>query len=458
MFCFNHFFELLVLLVPLVPGFTHPGLLVTNNDINRIKKTLDVKKDPWLVSWSKLTSMESTSASYTNNAVSTVDRTTQGSTPSNADRKKRQRLLFRFDGRFPATPRMPTPRDKLHSIGANDEQYLVAGLQGHELANAGELLRDYPPFVSGGGQAKFFNMMTSLFLEKNLFFLNHHAGSEHIVNHFFANWEFANLASAMAISVLTDNQTVWEYSIEYFKNGVGNGAINNAVTNIVLEPGTGNPLGQDKSQVVIKIPSYWALLDSRHGIKQKISCLQQQSHSSWIRLISLATLISLSAVYFARYNLGNDVPFERYTNGLVSFSQISSASRGAVRPAWDLLYNHYIVTKNQKAPILEGMNQERALLGKEAGIMTRWAGAPRCTGWTGSDVTRTANIAVTSASLIPSSALPVASSAISSSSVLTIITPTHTPSGHRHHHHSHYSSSTSTSTPVPPQNVCYAPA
>jgi hypothetical protein len=161
--------------------------------------------------------------------------------------------------------------------------------------------------------------------------------------------------------------------------------------------------------------------------------------------------------------LGNDVPFEPYTNGLVSFSQISSASRGAVRQARDLLYNHYVVTKNQKAPwttefffkkkniwsILEGMNQERALLGKEAGIMTRLDG---------SDVMRAANIAVTSASLIPSSALPVASSAISSSSVLTIITPTHTPSGHRHHHHSHYSSSTSTSTPVPPQNVCYVPA
>lgn len=255
MFCFSHFFKLLVLLVPLVLGFTHPGLLVTNNDINRIKQKLDAQKDPWLVSWSKLTSMESASASYTNNAVSSVDRTTQGSTPSNADRLWHDAaaaftlaLRWRISGNTSyadtAVKILTAWSDKLHSIGANDEQYLVAGLQGHELANAGELLRDYPPFVSGGGQAKFFNMMTSLFLEKNLFFLNHRAGSEHIVKHFFANWELANLASAMAISVLTDNQTAWEYSIDYFKNGAGNGAINNAVTNIVLEPETGNPLGQ----------------------------------------------------------------------------------------------------------------------------------------------------------------------------------------------------------------------
>lgn len=259
MFCFNHFFKLFVLLVPLVSGFTHPGLLVTSNDINRIKQKLDAHKDPWLASWRQLISMKSASASYTNNAVSSVDRDTQGSTPPNADRLWHDAgaafalaLRWKISGDTSyadtAVNILTAWSDKLYSIGANDDQYLVAGLQGHELANVGELLRDYPPFVSGGGQAKFLNMMTSLFLEKNLFFLNHRDGSEHIVKHFFANWELANLASAMAISVLTDNQTAWEYSIDYFKNGAGNGAINNAVTNIVLEPETGNPLGQGQEE------------------------------------------------------------------------------------------------------------------------------------------------------------------------------------------------------------------
>lgn len=166
--------------------------------------------------------------------------------------------------------------------------------------------------------------------------------------------------------------------------------------------------------------------------------------------------------------MGNDVPFEPYTNGLVSFSQISSASRGAVRPAWELLYNHYVVIKNQKAPwTTEFLNKTLEHFGgyeSGAGAFGEGSGHYDSLGWGSllyrleeSDVARAANIAVSSASLIPSSALPVASSVISSSSVLTIITPTHTPSGHRHHHHSHYSSSTSTSTAVPPQNVCYAP-
>jgi hypothetical protein len=56
------------------------------------------------------------------------------------------------------------------------------------------------------------------------------------------------------------------------------------------------------------------------------------------------------AEYFARYNLGNDVPFVPYTNGIVSYTEISSASRGAIRPTWELLYNHYVIRKGMDAP------------------------------------------------------------------------------------------------------------
>lgn len=59
---------------------------------------------------------------------------------------------------------------------------------------------------------------------------------------------------------------------------------------------------------------------------------------------------NLRAEYFARYNLGEDVPFEPYTNGIVSYTAISSASRGAIRPAWEILYNHYAVIKGLDAP------------------------------------------------------------------------------------------------------------
>lgn len=106
--------------------------------------------------------MEYASASYPNHAVSSVDRDTQGSTPFNADLLWHDTaaafaLALRWkisgDSSYADTAAqiLTAWSDKLHSIGSNDDQYLVAGLQGHELANAGELLRDYAPFVSRGG-------------------------------------------------------------------------------------------------------------------------------------------------------------------------------------------------------------------------------------------------------------------------------------------------------------------
>lgn len=63
--------------------------------------------------------------------------------------------------------------------------------------------------------------------------------------------------------------------------------------------------------------------------------------------------VSISAEYYARYNLGNDVPFEPYTNGIVSYIEVSSASRGAYRPTWELLYAHYAQIKGLDAPWTE---------------------------------------------------------------------------------------------------------
>jgi hypothetical protein len=51
------------------------------------------------------------------------------------------------------------------------------------------------------------------------------------------------------------------------------------------------------------------------------------------------------AEYVAKYNLGNTVPYTTYTNSDVTQTVISDASRGDIRPMWELLYNHYGVLK-----------------------------------------------------------------------------------------------------------------
>lgn len=65
-------------------AFVHPGLLVNEVDITRIKTKLDAQRDPWLSSWNDLISLEYSSASYTNNAVPVVYRDDEGTNTANA--------------------------------------------------------------------------------------------------------------------------------------------------------------------------------------------------------------------------------------------------------------------------------------------------------------------------------------------------------------------------------------
>jgi len=362
------FIYFVILFVPKVYSFAHPGLLVTNSDIDRAKSKIDAKKDPWLSSWNKLTSIRYSSASYTPNAVASIDRGKNGRLLWR-DAAAAFNLALRWkisgDNQYAdASARILVAwASQLKTLDGGDDKYLTTGLQGHQLANAAELLRDYPPF-SKNGLASVTRMMTTLILPLNIKFLNHLEPAEHNHRHFFANWELSNVASAMAIGVLADNKTYWDFAINYFKTGSGNGAIENAITNIVKEPGTGKPLGQGQEagrdqghaglalQLLAVIGQQaWNQGEDLFGYDNNRILLKyvNKLHPLLLKIL-LIFIYFTSAEYYARYNLGYDVPFSPYTNYIVHYSVVSPAARGAVRPTWELLYSHYAVVKRLEAP------------------------------------------------------------------------------------------------------------
>ncbi|GAB1214140.1 hypothetical protein ATERTT37_003300 [Aspergillus terreus] len=290
---------------------------------------------------------ESPGSSYSPNAVSDIDRPTNGDVlwhdaAAAFNLALRWRVTREEKYAKAASAILTAWGHTLTTFSGGDDRYLSAGLQGYELANAAELLRDYAPFVQDGWDA-FANMAVNVILPLNLRFLNHEEPSEHNVLHFFANWELAQLASIQAISVLTENQTAWDYAIDYFKSGDGNGAIRNAISNLVEEPETGTLLGQGQESG----------RDQGHSAldQQLLAAIGQQAWNQGEDLFAFNdSLILRGAEYFARYNLGHDVPFEAYTNGIVSYTDISAASRGATRPTWELLYAHYVHIKGLEAP------------------------------------------------------------------------------------------------------------
>jgi hypothetical protein len=244
----------LVALLPLASGFVHPGLLVTDSDITRAQQKIKANADPWTASWNVLTRLRFSDASYTPSPASTVYRSDwDGNTANAEDLWHDVAAAFNLALRWKissnttfadtASNILHAWATKLTALGGGDDKYLTAGLQGYQLANAAELLRDYEPFASKV-LPSVIDMANTIFIPMHYKWLRHEEPSQHNVLHFFANWELCNIASAMAMGVLTDNQTVWDFAVEYFKEGDGTGAINNAITDIVEEPGTGALLGQ----------------------------------------------------------------------------------------------------------------------------------------------------------------------------------------------------------------------
>ncbi|KAJ5822519.1 Chondroitin AC/alginate lyase [Penicillium robsamsonii] len=347
------FLPFVIPLLPLVAGFVHPGLLVSNSDITRTQKKIKANQDPWTISWNTLTSLSFSDASYTPSPVSVVYRSTWDDHTENAellwhdvaaafDLGLRWKISQNTSFADAASNILHAWAITLTAIDGGDDKYLTAGLQGYELANAAELLRDYQPFVDNVLPAVV-EMANNIFIPMHYRWLNHEEPSEHNVLHFFANWELCNIASAMAMAVITDNQTVWDFAVDYFKTGEGTGAINNAISNIVEEPGTGALLGQGQESG----------RDQGHSALdiQLLGVIGQQAWNQGEDLFAYNdSRILRGAEYFARYNLGNDVPFVYYTNGIVSHTEISSASRGAIRPTWELLYSHYVTMIGMDAP------------------------------------------------------------------------------------------------------------
>jgi hypothetical protein len=248
------FLSFVVPLLPLASGFVHPGLLVSDSDVARAQEKIKANQDPWTTSWNTLTGLSFSDASYTPSPVSHVYRSAWDNNAENAELLWHDvAAAFNLALRWKITQNVSfadTASNILHAwattlnaIDGGDDKYLTAGLQGYELANAAELLRDYEPFTANVLPAVV-EMANNIFVPMHYRWLNHEESSEHNILHFFANWELCNIASAMAMGVLTDNKTVWDFAVNYFKTGDGTGAINNAITNIVEEPGTGTLLGQ----------------------------------------------------------------------------------------------------------------------------------------------------------------------------------------------------------------------
>ncbi|HEX7599265.1 MAG TPA: alginate lyase family protein, partial [Polyangia bacterium] len=223
-------------------------------------------------------------------------------------------------------------------ITGDSNGQLRAGLYGYQLAAAAELMRDYSGWTASDW-ARLKDMMVTTFYATCSGFLQRHNGT--CFDHYWANWDLANMTTVLAVGVLTDDRAKVDEAVSYFKNGVGTGQVDRMVN--FLYPG--NPvLGQ--SQESGRDQGHATLVVALAGAFAKIAYDQGEDLFAYKdnKLLALAE-------YTAKYNLGEDVPWTNYTNCENSvMTEISSSGRGGQRPNWELFYNHYAKVKGLYAP------------------------------------------------------------------------------------------------------------
>ena len=330
-------------------AFVHPGLLHTEQDFARMSAKVKQGAQPWSDGWQRLIDNRHASLSWMPRPQAMVYRGGDHLPPetysllyNDAAAAYALALRWRVSGDKDYADKAVDVLNQwsatLTGIGGSTDRYLASGIYGYQLANAGEMLRGYAGWKREDF-ARFQRMMLTVFYPMNHDFLVRHNNTK--IDHYWANWDLANMSSMLAIGVLTDRHDIYREATAYFRHGAGNGAIDHAVWK-VYDGGIGQlqESGRDQGHAMLDV----ALL----GVFCQMAWNQGDDLFGYED-----NRVLKGAEYAARYNLGEDVPYTSYSNSDVTQAVISPGGRGNTRPVWELIYNHYVVLKGLKSPAVQ---------------------------------------------------------------------------------------------------------
>jgi hypothetical protein len=330
--------------------FTHPGMLHAYGELNRAKVRVAAGDDPWLSGWNRLTANSHSASTWTPNPQATIIRggtgENYGTLYNDIHAAYQNALRWNIAGTKAngdtAVRILNAWSAKLTTVTGNADRFLAAGIYGYQFANAAELMRGYSGFD------RFKTMMLDVFYPLNNQFLTGH--NDACITNYWANWDLCNMNSILAIAILCDDGAKYDQAVDYFKNGAGNGSIKHAVPFVYDDQGLAQyqESGRDQGHTVMGMGQLgafcemaWSQGDDLYGYD--------------------GNRFMKAAQYVAKYNLGQDVPYTTYTWGTgqncaqQSQTVISSASRGQLRPVWDMLHYHYVRRRGLSVPYITAM-------------------------------------------------------------------------------------------------------
>ncbi|HEX9045481.1 MAG TPA: LamG-like jellyroll fold domain-containing protein, partial [Verrucomicrobiae bacterium] len=330
-------------------AFDHPGTLHKQADFDRMKAKVQAGEHPWIDGWNVLINMQSAQLNYPTHPQAVLQRGSGGGACLAADNY--QFAMYDTAAAYQMALRWKISGDNRYADAAinilnqwatictnlcGDPNIQLLEIYGGQFACAGEIMRSYTNWAPGDVQ-RFQVWMLNLWYPMDHSFLAAHMGA--CSGHQWANWDLCSMNSMMAIGILCDDTNIYNEALSYFKNGIGNGNIEQTV--YYMHPGyfgQGQEEGRDQGHSGMDMAMLGAFCSMAYNQGDDLFAYQNN------RVLAMCE-------YFAKFNIGDDVPYLTYANcDATPQTNLGGSSRGDNRPCWDLLYNHYVNLKGLAAP------------------------------------------------------------------------------------------------------------
>lgn len=342
--------------------FRHPGLLMTDADFVRIRAHIKAGEQPWTGWWNKLCADPIVSLDAKPNPVAGVYRADSSKFAMYRDIYRAWCLALRWrlsdDTRYAdkAVETMDAWANTLKVVATKPpgstapedwSLVLMGGMQGHQWAQAGEIMRSYagwPP----ANLKRFQDMLLNVFVPSFSWFLSEPRIGAH------ANWELASFVGAMAIGVFCDQPDLYRLAYDGYAGNnrgklraFGNGSILHSV--YFMHPGhfgQWEESGRDQGHATLGMSLGGDLLEMAWNQGDDLYGLYNNRFLAAAEYVARSNLLDENGKTYPMPFAREHDPSQPRTSLWTQVNQ----SFGSGRNAWEPIYNHYVNRMGLAAP------------------------------------------------------------------------------------------------------------
>jgi hypothetical protein len=347
--------------------FRHPGLLLTEADISRIREHIKAGQQPWTGWWERLCADRATSLDAMPNPQAEVYRADSSKWALYRDIQRAWCLALRWrlsdDIRYAdkAVQTLDAWANTLKLVGtvragstAHDDHtfILMAGMQGHQWAQSGEIMRGYRGWAPES-QARFKEMLLNVFAKISSDWLSNLMDKGWGL-HSHANWHLASMVGTMAIGVFCDRHDLYQKACDYYAANnrgelkmFGNGSIVHGV--YYMHPGhmgQWQESGRDQGHSTLGMSLGGDFLEIAWNQGDDLYGLHNNRFLAAAEYVARSNLLDENGKTYAMPFSPQDDASRPHTN---LWTQVNQSFQHG-RNAWEPIYNHYVNRMGLAAP------------------------------------------------------------------------------------------------------------